>query len=374
MGDNFINALNKKKILIIGLGLIGGSIAKALNKKLNVENITALDPDENSIRHALGDGIIREGFTSPKDSLWQSDLVFLCTQIKLSKKYFDIISTKVPSKNILITDVCSTKTEIVRYANSINNAPAFIGGHPMAGSEKGGYRESSAHLFENAYYVLTPTDNSGIENLNLMIELVRGIGGIPVILEPEEHDFITAGISHVPHIIASALVNLVMENETKEGKLQMLAAGGFKDITRIASSSPEMWENIVSSNSEQITKILSHYIFILENLKKDISQSNERSILEFFKSAKTFRDSVPARIKGLIEPLEEIQVDVVDEPGIIGKIATLLGENGINIKNINVSNNREFEQGCLTISLPDRNMANKAFTLLSTAGYLVYKK
>ncbi len=398
MENKLINMPNNKKILIIGLGLIGGSIAKALKQKLGFNNITALDTNEETISHALYDRVIKEGFTTVNDSMQKSDLVFLCTPTKLAKKYIGDIYTKLPPGS-LVTDVCSTKTEIVKYADSIkskwhedspaskysshlspqkasmlNDTPAFIGGHPMVGSERGGYQVSTAHLFENAYYILTPTQSSGSKNVIFMTELVKGMGGIPLILKPEEHDFITAGISHVPHIIASALVNLVMQSETEDGKLKMLAAGGFKDITRIASSSPQMWENIISSNSEQIIKILSNYISILDNLKSDICQNNTHNIFEFFESAKSFRDSVPSAIKGLIEPLEEIYADVEDKPGIIGKIATLLGENGINIKNINISNNREFEQGCLKISLPDRSMADRAYKLLSIEGYIVYKK
>ena len=155
--------------------------------------------------------------------------------------------------------------------------------------------------------------------------------------------------------------------------MQMLAAGGFKDITRIASSSPEMWENIVLSNKPQIKDILNNYIAIINKFKEFMDNSDSQSIFNFFEEAKGYRDSFTGTKKGLISPLYELIVDVIDKPGIIGEIATILGCNGINIKNINVSNSREFEQGCLKITLPDQESVNIAFDLLADRGYKIYK-
>lgn len=363
--------METKKVLIIGLGLIGGSIAKALNKCLNIKNIVALTRNIDSVNNAVQDGIIREGYTVPNKEMWNCDMIFLCTPVKYAYEYLDIIADK-SKPGCIITDVCSTKTKILDYINSTHPSLRFIGGHPMAGSEKNKYVASSAHLFENAYYILTPTRYTDSETVNFMIELTKGIGAIPVVLNAKDHDFITAGISHVPHIIASALVNMVKNLDNNEGKMQMLAAGGFKDITRIASSNPEMWESIIMSNYAQINRILTNYISILDNFKYQINKQKSENVRKFFYTAKKFRDSFPAKTKGLIEPLYEIVVDVVDEPGIIGEIASLLGRHNINIKNINISNNREFEYGCLKMSLPDYETAANSYKLLSEHGYRVF--
>jgi prephenate dehydrogenase len=165
----------------------------------------------------------------------------------------------------------------------------------------------------------------------------------------------------------------VKEQDSQEGEMQLLAAGGFKDITRIASSSPEMWENIISSNRDQIIQVLDNYITKLECFKNNVINNEAERIFEFFQSAKQYRDSFPSSRSGLIEPQYDIVADVLDKPGIIGEIATILGLNGINIKNINVSNSREFEQGCLRISLSDYPSVNIAFDLLSNKGYKVFK-
>ena len=191
-------------------------------------------------------------------------------------------------------------------------------------------------------------------------------------MDAYEHDRVTGGISHIPHIIASALVNMVKELDSPEGGMQMLAAGGFRDITRIASSSPEMWESIVLSNKFRLKELLDYFEKILESFKSLMEEENSQALLDFFQSAKQFRDSMPVGKTSLIAPLYELIIDVVDRPGIIGEIATILGRNNINIKNINVSNSREFEQGCLKITLVDSESVNIAFDLLKKAGYKVY--
>lgn len=361
-----------KKVSIIGLGLIGGSIAKALRERLDIKDITAVNSNLDAVGQAIKDGVISRGFTEVNNHVFESDLIFICTPVKYAFEYLCKISGHI-KPDCIVTDVCSTKAEIIDHVGNIPFPPCFVGGHPMAGSEKTGYGASSAHLFENAYYILSPSSTTTPQSLKCMEEIVSGIGAIPVVLDAREHDRITGAISHVPHIIASALVNMVKEMDTSDGKMQMLAAGGFRDITRIASSSPEMWESITLSNNRQISQILDCYIKMLIKFKGFMKQNDSRNILSFFESAKLFRDSISSRKAGLITPLYNILVDVVDKPGIIGEIATILGSEGINIKNINISNSREFEQGCLRITLPDSDSQNRAVDLLVNRGYRVFK-
>lgn len=364
--------MKDKSVAIIGLGLIGGSLARALHERLGINSITAVDRSIDSINQAMRDGNIRYGFTEVNEYVWNSDIIFLCTPVKHTIDYIRMLAGKV-KPGCIITDVGSTKSEIIRYVNNLAEPLCFIGGHPMAGAEKTGYEAGSSHLFENAYYILTPGRTTSESCLECLLSIVRGIGGIPVVLDAEEHDKITGSISHVPHVIASALVNMVRELESADGKMQMLAAGGFKDITRIASSSPEMWENIVLSNGPQIRSLLDSFTEVLDRFKMYIDSAASKEIYSFFEDAKNFRDQFPGRKKGLINPVYDIVADVEDKPGIIGEIATILGKNGVNIKNINVSNSREYEQGCLRITLPDPGSMNMAFDLLCSAGYKVYK-
>lgn len=372
MDNNGFVDFQNKKITIIGLGLIGGSLARIFSQRLGVKDIVAINRSEAPLKQALADGSIHRGFLELNEYIYDSDIIIICTPVKRAMEYIEALSGKVKPDSI-ITDVGSTKGEIIEFINNMENPPCFIGGHPMAGAEKTGYSSSFTHLFENAYYILSPGKSATEEALVQMIQLVKGIGAIPIVIDAQEHDKATACISHVPHIIASALVNQVERLDANNGQMQMLAAGGFRDITRIASSSPEMWENIVLSNREKISETLEDFIQILEAFKQSMNNENSTEIYAFFEEAKKYRDSLPKAKKGLLLPTWEVIVDVVDEPGIIGEITTLLGKNRVNIKNINVSNSREFEQGCLKITLSDSDSMDMAFNLLLEDGYTVYK-
>jgi len=364
--------MQDKKIAIIGLGLIGGSIAKALKDRLNITCITAVDNNESSIRQAIEEGYIQEGSTELNDSVYNSDIIFLCTPVKYTLEYLSLLYGNV-KENCILTDTASTKKEIISYINSLDNPPCFVGGHPMAGTEKAGFASSFSHLFENAYYILSPSKNSSKEAFELLTEIIKGIGAIPIKLDANEHDIITATISHVPHVIASALVNLVRQSDSPERKMQVLAAGGFKDITRIASSNPQIWESIILSNRQEVKETLNKLVKTISTFIEYIDNNNSSNIYNFFESARNYRNTFSNNRIGLIDPQNELIIDVVDKPGIIGEIATLLGKNGVNIKNINVSNSREFEQGCLRITLPDSESVKAAYNLLSDKGYKVFK-
>ena len=359
-------------ITIIGLGLIGGSLAKALHENLGFCNITAVDADVNTLELAREEGIIAKGFVHIDASIYQSDIIFVCTPIKQALGYINKLSAHIP-ETCIITDVCSTKEEIISYIEAMPKPPCFIGGHPMAGTEKSGYINSFAHLFENAYYILTPCSSTLPEAMDQLTSMIEGLGAIPIVMPAREHDRVTGSISHLPHVIASALVNLVKELDNDSGKMQLLAAGGFRDITRIASSSPEMWENIILSNRSQVIELMTLFGKTLDDFKRILENADHEEIYRFFSEARQYRNSISTQAAGLINPIYRLIVDVQDRPGIIGEIATILGNNHINIKNIHVTNSREFEQGCLIIALPDTESVNIAFDLLENTGYKVYK-
>ena len=331
---------------------------------MDITCAVAIDKNKASIQCALEEGYIKKGYAVLNKSVYDSDVIFICTPVCTTIEYLALLSSNI-KKSCIVTDTASTKKQIIDYINSMDNPPCFIGGHPMAGTEKTGFTSSYSHLFENAYYILSPTKNSPQEAFGLLRNIVTGLGAMPVELDANKHDNITATISHVPHIVASALVNLVKYSDSPDGIMQTLAAGGFKDITRIASSNPSLWKDIVLSNRQSIGGALNKFIETLKGFAEYIDNGNSDSIQNFFESAKNFRNNFQDGRVGLIDPQNELIVDVVDKPGIIGEIATLLGQNGINIKNINVSNSREFESGCLRITLSDPESVKLAYILLS---------
>lgn len=359
-------------ITIIGLGLIGGSIARALHDKLDIRSITAVDSDKAALTNAMHDGVISKGFTDLDSSIYDSDIIFICTPVSQTIHYIDKIAPYVSDKCI-ITDVCSTKDQIMSHVEAMNRTFCFIGGHPMAGTEKSGYENSFSHLFENAYYVLTPCACAPSQALDILRGIIESFGAIPIVMNSGEHDRVTGSISHLPHIIAATLVNLVNRLDSGDGRMQTLAAGGFKDITRIASSDPEMWQNIVLSNKEQLMELTALFENSLKEFTGILKREDSDAIYDYFDTARKYRNSISSRPTGLLQPLYRLVVDVQDKPGIIGEIATLLGNHNINIKNIHVTNSREFEQGCLIIALPDITSVEAAFNALVDAGYKVYK-
>lgn len=357
----------------IGLGLIGGSIAKAIREKLPTSQIIAYDINIDTLKLAAEDGIADTTTTAIDSSFSACDYIFLCAPVQKNDENLEAVKA-ILSPTCLLTDVGSVKTDIHNTIKAAGLEKQFIGGHPMAGSERTGFINSKAVLLENAYYILTPTDTVPTEKLDNYRELVQILGAIPLILSYEQHDYVTAAVSHLPHVIASSLVNLVRDSDSSDGIMKMIAAGGFKDITRIASSSAVMWQQICLTNTENISKLLSDYIDALVDFKKEIDTKNARALYELFDSARIYRESFISTSSGPIKRDFAVTIDIADEPGALADIATILARNNISIKNIGIVHNREFEGGVLRIEFYEEDSINKTANILSNKGYTVHVK
>lgn len=357
----------------IGFGLIGGSIARALKATQNPPVLTAYQyrrTPSQALSRALREGNL-DAITSDLSALSACDMIFLCAPVQKNLEYLPQLKELISSECIL-TDVGSVKGPIHKKIKELDMEACFIGGHPMTGSEKTGYENSSALLMENAYYILTPTKLTSQESLDKYSTLVESIGSIPIVLNDAEHDRITAAISHVPHVIAAQLVNLIRTSGDLEPKMRMLAAGGFKDITRIASSSPELWENICIENKESICEILRRYQALLSEALSAVEQNDSSALYQLFDFAGTYRSSIPARTSGLLASIHELFVDIKDEPGTIASLAVLLSQHAISIKNIGIVHNREFEQGVLRIEFYSEESKQQARQVLTRHRYDIY--
>lgn len=367
-----LHVVKNQVICILGMGLIGGSLAKAIHRSFPDWKIVGVDTNEQDLSRAKTDGVISEGTTSALRGVENADIIFICTPLSdIVRTVRKIIPVLKPGS--ILTDVGSTKSEIlIQISDILPQHITYIGGHPMAGSEKSGYTNSTAHLFENAYYILTPfaeTSNTAVQTLSYILEK---IGCIPIILSPHDHDKITGLISHLPHIIASGLVNLAQNEEDQDAYIRKLAAGGFKDITRIASSNPHMWTDICMANRGELKSLIDTFIKILDSFRILLDAQDKDLMLTYFEKAKAYRDSIPSRPHPSIITYFDIDIDVEDKPGIIGEIASILGKHSINIKNIAILNNREEEHGVLRISFPDAKSQALSNVILSTLGYIVY--
>lgn len=357
----------------IGLGLIGGSIARALREKLPHTQIIAYDINSETLTLAKEDGIADITTTAIDASFSTCDYLFLCAPVQKNDENLETVK-KFLSPGCLLTDVGSVKTDIHKTIKAAGLEHQFIGGHPMAGSERVGYVNSKAVLLENAYYILSPTTSVPEEKLNAYRDLVQTLGAIPLVLNHEHHDYVTAAISHLPHVVAAALVNLIRDSDSADGIMKMVAAGGFKDITRIASSSATMWQQICLTNTENISKLLGDYIHALVDFKKEIDTRNDEALYELFDSARIYRDSFINASSGPIKRDFAITIDIPDEPGALAAIATILALQNISIKNIGITHNREFEGGVLRIEFYEEDSIEKAKSILMGKGYVVHIK
>ncbi len=359
----------------IGLGLIGGSIARLLREQSGDYDIFTYDHHTDrcnpGMEAALADGTLNR-IEHDLSCFSSADLIFLCAPVLRNIDYLKKLKTII-RPDCILTDVGSVKGNIHAAAHELGLDTQFIGGHPMAGSELTGYANSSTMLLENAYYILTPTEATPADVRDYMIELIRSFRALPILLGAKEHDNITAAISHVPHIIAAELVNLVRLSDDPSEKMRLLAAGGFKDITRIASSSPEMWQNICLTNANSIKTTLDAYIAALTRVSHAIEQHDSDYLYELFDTASDYRSGIP-NYKGLMNRIYELYVDITDEIGAIATIATLFCSNNISIKNMGIIHNREFEQGVLRVEFYDEDALTHGRKVLSARQYKIYDR
>ena len=362
-----------QKIGFIGLGLIGGSIAKKIHTLYPDVTIIATAGHQETITEAYGEHLISNQNLCEIKDFYDCDYIFLCTPVKRNIEYLRQLKGNIKN-GCIITDVGSVKGIIHKEVERLGMESRFIGGHPMAGSEKTGFEASSDRLIENAYYIITPGGEVALERLTDFTEMISSLGAIPMVLTSEEHDFITAGVSHLPHIIASALVNLVNMLDSDQEYMKTIAAGGFRDITRIASSSPIMWEQICVENNQNISNVLDDYIRLLVQIKCFVDNKDSRSLYQMFASSRDYRDSIDVVDNGLLKKAYVLYLDIADEAGGIATIATILAMEKISIKNIGIIHNREFEEGVLKIMLYDDESAKKATKILRDKNYTVYER
>ncbi|MUK87481.1 prephenate dehydrogenase [Ornithinibacillus sp. L9] len=359
-------------VMIVGLGLIGGSLALAIKKQHSEARIYGYDIQKSEIETAKALQVIDEVANSLRQGAELADVIILSAPVLQLENLLIELANFNLKENVLITDTGSTKMEIMKLANELwpEESVTFIGGHPMAGSHKSGVASAKSHLFENAYYILTPSSMSAdrIEELKQWLE---GTNSHFLVLETEEHDYVTGVISHLPHVMAAGLVNQAKKHAERNPLISLLAAGGFRDITRIASGNPEMWKDIVKQNQVNLLALLDDWMGEMQNFRHILEKGDDPAVSHYFEVAKEYRDSLPIHSKGAIPSYYDLYVDVMDVPGTIAGITTLLAKQGISLTNLNIIENREGLIGVLRISFEKDKDRTKAQGLLKYHGYHV---
>ncbi len=365
--------MNDKTFGFIGLGLIGGSIARGIKRACPESRIMAYMRTRAKLEQAKEDGIVDIILDGIDEPLKECDMIFLCTPVEYNAQYLTQIRPFL-KPGAIITDVGSTKEGIHKVVTELGMEDIFVGGHPMAGSEKTGYENSTDHLLENAYYIVTPTAKTSQEDADRLVDVAKAIGSIPIVLDYHEHDRIVAAISHLPHLIASSLVNLVKDSDNKDELMKRLAAGGFKDITRIASSSPEMWEQICMTNTGNIIDMMEGYIASLNQILESLKERKSQDIYQLFDTSRAYRNSISESRKGSVAPEYSFTVDIVDEPGAISTLSCILSARGISIGNIGINHNREQGEGALKIVFYNKESMEQAWAQLKKYNYELIPK
>lgn len=274
----------------IGLGLIGGSIARGLRRAYPDCIITAHSRTPDNILPALDDGTIDFIADDIDGHFRECDVCFCCTPVLNMPDVFRSLKSVV-SENCIITDVGSVKSYVQAMAEETGISYSFIGGHPMAGSEKSGYANASRSILKNRVYILTPSENTPDDKLDMLKNIIENLGCKVMITDPTEHDRAVAGISHMPHLASAALADCIRK-EDENGLMKKLAGPGFLDTTRISASSPEVWTQICTANKGFILESLDKYIKELEQLRESLSEDDLNEIGRLFTDGGNYRRSI----------------------------------------------------------------------------------
>ena len=353
------------KVVIAGVGLIGGSIGLGIRQRFLADRVAGLDPDPEALDSARWIGVIDDTHLEPGEWLREADLVILAAPVRtLTTLAGELRPWLRP--DAIVTDVGGVKADLVEAFRDLR----FVGGHPMAGSERFGVSNADAALLENAVWVLTPTDHTDQAALKQVEEFVTALGSRPLRVEPGQHDRLVAAVSHVPYLMSLALTQLVAEDSDRD-LLMLLAAGGFRDLTRVASGSPRMSRDMVVGNERAVRAALKQLLGHVERLEAQLEDPD--SLLEQANRAKRTRDSMPIVRRSLLPQKFEITIAVPDQAGQLSIITQALGAAGVNIKDIEVLGIRE-AGGAVRLAFDDEMGLRVGIQALKDAGYEVRGK
>lgn len=356
-------------VVVVGVGLIGGSLAAALRALPEAPRVTGIDRDEANLALALESGVIDDA--APVEAfdpaLLTADLVVLATPAAAASEWLEMLG-EVAYRGV-VTDVASTKAEVMAdAARLLEEGATFIGGHPMAGSERSGVAAADAELFRGAYYVLTPAEDTDADAYRRLHRLVTSIGARVISLDASVHDEAVAAISHVPHVAASALTNLAAERAESGSDVLRLAAGGFKDMTRIAAGSPDLWTGICLDNGDAVVRGLDELGAQLAEFASLVRAGDREGVRAWLARAADVRRSLPARWVPASERLRELTVSMTDRPGAVGAITQAAARAGCNIEDIGIDHVTE-DTAVLHLLLTDEGDAGALVADLAAGGF-----
>jgi prephenate dehydrogenase len=336
-------------IAVIGTGLIGSSIAMAAKRA--GYGVVGFDADPEVLAAAAAIASF-EAVDSVRRATEGASIVFVCTPIPTIAS---VVSDVLGLSDAVVSDVGSVKSHVVQEVERTSGdlASRFVGGHPMGGSERSGPEGASASVLDGIAWVLTPSSSTGAETADRVERFVSAVGAQPVRMDPERHDRLVAVVSHLPQVASTALMGLAAEQEAGEPEILQLAAAGFRDLTRLAASNPDLWAGILRANREAFSLALDLYVDRLNRLRELVAERNG-ALEEAFADAKRARLGLAAKPQ-VRAGVAVLQVPVPDRPGVLAELTASLGAAEVNIEDLQIVHSPEGGRGTvhLTIALED---------------------
>ncbi len=347
----------RRRALVVGTGLIGGSIALGLRRR--GWHVSGLDADDDRVREALATGVIDAAGDDP-----DAEVIFVAVPAAaVAGVASRFLGDDGRRADVVVTDVSGVKTAIVHEADH----PRFIGGHPMAGSEQVGLHGADPDLFEGAVWVLTPTAVTDLGAFERLRGVVLSLGADVLVLSAADHDRLVAVVSHVPHLVAATLMNAASTGAEQDGALLRLAAGGFRDMTRVAAGSPGIWPDICADNALPIVEALDALVTDLRAMRDRIATRDREALLGDLQRASAARRNLPSRVVRP-EHLAELRIPVPDRAGVLAEITSLAADAGIGIYDIEIAHSAEGPRGVLILVVDGAN-ADTLTAAIESKGY-----
>ena len=360
-------------VVVVGVGLVGGSFAAAARRLPQPPRVLGVEPSAEAREYAVREGIVDEALDAD-DAVaagWFADsdrgtLVLLAAPVLGIVAWLDRLGTLGFAG--VVTDVASTKSGVFAAAAALSPSTVFIGGHPMAGSERSGVTAANPDLFRDAYYVLTPSETTDADAYRRLHALVSSLGARVIAVAPALHDEAVAVVSHVPHVAASALTNLAAQRAGDGREVLRLAAGGFKDMTRIAAGSPELWTGILSDNALAVSRAIGDLVDQLQELRGSLDAGDLEAMRAWLARAAEVRRSLPAKWVPATAALSVLSIPMVDRPGMVGTITQAAAHSGCNIEDIEIDHQTE-DRAVLRLVLTDEGDFDALLGELSREGF-----
>lgn len=352
------------KVGIFGVGLLGGSVALAIKERLLAEELHGYDRDPEALAKGIAVGALDQAHAELAPWIGDLELGILAVPVgDIANLASSIASYAHPST--LWTDVGSVKAPLLEPLREV--FPRYVGGHPMAGSERAGVENAHSGLLHNAIWAITPGTDANRQDVEELGDLVQSLRAVALVLTPELHDRLVARVSHLPYLLAVAL-NLLVDRDPERDLLISLAAGGFRDITRVASGSVRMSRDMVSQNQAAVAGALADLRAILNELEATLADPGHLASLG--EAAKRTRDSLPIVQRSLLPRIFDLVVQVPDQPGEVARVTAAIASRGLNIRDIEVLAIRE-EGGAVRIGFRTQEERDQARKVIAEAGYQV---